>query len=75
MAAKNLTSTSSQRDYLIALQNKKVLCPLCDKTSAIFSRQGLHLHYKTIHKNSIFSEQVLVEGDALVRQYATQETM
>ena len=48
-------ATSSQRDYLLALRNKKVLCPVCEKTSAIFSRQGLHLHYKTVHGNNVFT--------------------
>ena len=70
------TATNSQRDYLLALRNKKVLCPACEKTSAIFSRQGLlHLHNKTMHKNNVFSEQLLVEGNALVRQYTSDETL
>jgi hypothetical protein len=29
-------ATSWQRDCLLALRNKKVLCPVCEKTSAIF---------------------------------------
>ena len=37
-----ITAISSQRDYLLVLRNKKVLCPVCGKTSAIFSIQGLH---------------------------------
>ena len=40
-----ITAISSQRDYLLVLRNKKVLCPVCGKTSAIFSIQGLQLHY------------------------------
>ena len=28
-----------------------------------------------MHKNIVFSEQVLLEGDALVRQYASEETL
>ena len=71
----SLSTTSTQRYYLLALRNNKVLCPVCGKTSAIFSRQGLNLHYKTMHKNNVFSEEVLVEGDALVRQCASEETL
>ena len=26
----------ADRDYLLALRNKKVLCPVCEKTSAVF---------------------------------------
>jgi hypothetical protein len=56
-----------------------VLCPVCEKTSAIFSKQGFHAHYKTMsYKNNVFTEQVLVEcteGDALVRQYASEEAL
>jgi hypothetical protein len=57
------TATSSQRDDLLALRNKKVLCPVCEKTSVIFSKQGLHLHYKTMHENNVISEQVLVASE------------
>jgi hypothetical protein len=32
-------------------------------------------HCKTMHRNNVFSEQLLVEGDALVRQYAGEETL
>jgi hypothetical protein len=28
-----------------------------------------------MHRNNVFSEQVLVEGDALVRQYPGEETL
>ena len=42
------TATSSQRDYLLAPRNKKVLCPVCEKTSVIYSIQGLHLRLVTI---------------------------
>ena len=28
-----------------------------------FSRQGLYLHYKTMHGNNVFSEQVLVASE------------
>ena len=28
-----------------------------------------------MHKNNVFSEEVLVEGDALVRQCASEETL
>ena len=75
MAEKISLSTSTQKYYLLALRNNKVLCPVCGKKSAIFSRQGLNLHYKTMHKNNVFSEEVLVEGDALVRQCASEETL
>jgi hypothetical protein len=53
------TATSSQRDliYLLTQRNKKVLCPVCKKTSVIYSR---HLNYKTMHGNNVFIEQVLV---------------
>ena len=71
----SLTTTSTQRNYLLALKNNKVLCLVCGKTSAFFSRQGLDLHYKTMHKNNVFSEEVLVEDDALVRQCASEETL
>ena len=43
------TATSWQRDYSLALRDKKVFCPVCEKTSAILSRQDPHLHYKTMH--------------------------
>jgi hypothetical protein len=58
-----LQQAHAQRDHLLALRTKKVLCPVCEKTSVIFCRQGLHLHYKTMHGSNVFSEQVLVSSE------------
>ena len=37
------TVTSSQRDYLLALRNTKMLCSSLRENICYFSRQGLHL--------------------------------
>ena len=42
MAYVPLSSINPQREYLLASRIEKVLCPACGRTSAFFTRQGIH---------------------------------
>ena len=65
-----------QRDYLIALRNGNTCCPTCDSYNlGCFSREGLHQHYRLMHKQVEFSEEILKKGFSLLRTRAALETL
>ena len=64
------------REYLIAFRNGKVCCPVCDSNNLdCFSQEGLHQHYRMVHKQAEFNEQIVNAGTALLRRHAASETL
>jgi hypothetical protein len=63
-----ISLTILQQDYLLALRSKKVLCPVCEKTSAIFLKVSIYTIKQCMETTYLrililLSEQVLVASE------------
>ena len=77
MAGKiTFTNSCPQRDFLIAFRNGNTCYPTCDTNNlSCFSREGLHQHYRLVHRQVKFSEEIVKKGFSLLRTRAASETL
>jgi uncharacterized Zn finger protein (UPF0148 family) len=67
----NLSDDIFVRNYLLALQTGKTLCPNCDNEKAELSH-----HYRmAAHKSHAYTESTLKEGILLLTEAAVSETL
>ena len=72
----SLHSINPKRKYLFALRDGGVCCPTCENNNpSCFSREGLKHHYRTIHKQVNFTDEIFVAGIAILRTRAAAETL
>ena len=76
----NLSDDIFVRNYLLALQTGKTLCPNCDNEKAehcdsLYSCEGLSHHYRMAHKSHAYTESTLKEGILLLKEAAASETL
>jgi hypothetical protein len=72
----NFSNSCPQRDYLISFRNDNICCPTCDSNNLdCFSREGLHQHYRLVHKQVEFSDEIVKKGASLLRTRAASETL
>ena len=76
--ARKITFTNScpQRDFLIAFRNGNTCCLTCDTNNlSCFSWEGLHQHYRLVHRQVKFSKEIVKKGFSLLRTGAASETL
>ena len=71
-----LGNSCPRRDFLIAFRNGNICCPTCDSNNLdCFSQEGLHQHYRFVHKQVEFSDEIVKKGSSLLRTRAASETL
>ena len=73
----NLSEQDCTKDNLLAWQNGKTLCSSCCKENKFetYCCDGLSHHYRIAHKSTAYTDCVLKEGTAKLREAAASETL